>query len=325
MDLAKPSQKIDKIGFIGAGALGLSLARSLIESGYKVAGIWTRTISRTEQIVSNMPGTIAYNNKQNLASSCNLVFITVPDDAINGVADSIAWKPGQFVVHCSGIHSRGILQNAENHGAVTGGFHPLQTFPSYESEISLFKGITFGIDALTPLDQVLESIGQTLGGNPVSITGKDRVIYHASATMVCALLVVLINLAADLWKHFQVPICSQTNNGLNALMPLIRSTLNNLEANGPVNALTGPFARGDIGTISQHIEKLRRETPGLLEIYGRLGIVGLPLAKAKGNLTREQIESMEHLLTSGINLPGIVTNEVRDLLEKANKEGELCG
>ena len=290
------------MGIIGAGSLGFALANGLKSSGYRVTGVWTRTFSRTQTLIANLPDAIPCKNMQEVADNCQLIFITVPDDNITEVADSINWKNGQFVIHCSGIHPKCILQNAEQQGAITGGFHPLQTFSRFKIEPQLFKGITFGIDAPNPLFEILESIGNSLGGKSIFVTGKDRILYHASATTTCALLVVLINLAANLWDKFQTPFMPDTHSGLNALIPLIRETLNNLEESGPVNALTGPFVRGDIGTIKGHIEALGEQDSELLEIYGLLGMASLPLAKQKGNLNLQRIEEIRRLLLSGISV-----------------------
>ena len=39
-------------------------------------------------------------------------------------------------------------------------------------------------------------------------------------------------------------------------LPLVRATLDNVAARGPVAALTGPLSRGDEGTIAAHLEAL---------------------------------------------------------------------
>ena len=41
-----------------------------------------------------------------------------------------------------------------------------------------------------------------------------------------------------------------------ALLPLVRSTLDNVEARGPAGALTGPIRRGDIDTVARHLAAL---------------------------------------------------------------------
>ena len=153
MEIHRQFQSNYTIGIIGAGGLGFPLARELNHSGYKVTGIWTRTFSRTEQLSAKLRGTTAFRHMQEVADNCQLVFITVPDDIISNVADSINWYNGQFVVHCSGIHPKEILQNPLNQGAIPGGFHPLQTFTRSKIDSPVFKGITIGIDAPSLLYQ----------------------------------------------------------------------------------------------------------------------------------------------------------------------------
>jgi predicted short-subunit dehydrogenase-like oxidoreductase (DUF2520 family) len=49
----------------------------------------------------------------------------------------------------------------------------------------------------------------------------------------------------------------------------------------PAAALTGPFARGDAGTVLRHADRLRA-TPELLPLYAALGQLWLELAEARG-------------------------------------------
>ena len=301
MELNRRSHSDLTMGIIGAGSLGFTLATGLKHSGCSVTGIWTKTFSRTKDLTLKLPEVIPFKYMQEAADNCELIFITVPDDNIAEVADSTNWRKGQYVVHCSGIHPKEVLHNAEKMGAITGGFHPLQTFSRFKVDPSLFQGITFGVDAPNPLFEILESIGHSLGGKSIAITGKDRILYHASATTACALLVALINMAANLWDRFQEPTKAEAQTGLIGLIPLIRETLNNLEESGPVSAFTGPFARGDIGTIKGHIEALKLQDSELLEIYGLLGISSLPLVEQKGNLNSQRIEELRHLLFTEIN------------------------
>ena len=41
-----------------------------------------------------------------------------------------------------------------------------------------------------------------------------------------------------------------------ALLPLVRATVDNVDALGPADALTGPVARGDADTVARHLDAL---------------------------------------------------------------------
>jgi len=51
-------------------------------------------------------------------------------------------------------------------------------------------------------------------------------------------------------KDAQQALVISQDEGLKALLPLVRGTVENLETVGLPNALTGPIARGDVGTIN---------------------------------------------------------------------------
>ena len=64
-----------------------------------------------------------------------------------------------------------------------------------------------------------------------------------------------------------------------ALAPLVAGTLDNLRRQGPLAALTGPVARGDVDTLTRHLEALRGTEA---ELYRRLGEAALELARRRG-------------------------------------------
>jgi predicted short-subunit dehydrogenase-like oxidoreductase (DUF2520 family) len=67
------------------------------------------------------------------------------------------------------------------------------------------------------------------------------------------------------------------------LLPLIKSTIANLETQTPAEALTGTFARADIGAFERHLDAMSKNTPrDVVEIYLLLGERSLKLAEANG-------------------------------------------
>ena len=118
------------IGFIGAGLLGTGLALALAARKFRVIGAYSRSLSSAQALAEQVPGCQAFSSRQDVADAAELVFITTPDSAITTVAASVAWHAGQGVVHCCGASSIEILQVASDQGAVTGAFHPFQTFAS---------------------------------------------------------------------------------------------------------------------------------------------------------------------------------------------------
>ena len=280
------------IGFIGAGTTGTALAVRLAQRGYHVTAAASRSLASTEKLAAKMSGCQACKTAQEVADKAQLVFITTPDDAISEVAAKVQWHSEQNVVHCSGAHSVNILESVKRHGAMTGCFHPLQTFASVEQAVDNIPGSTFAIEAEEPLLTTLKDMATALEGEWVTLNAEDKVLYHAAAVFACNYLVTLVKLATDFWQSFGVSQAQATK----FLMPLLRGTLSNIENVGLPDCLTGPIARGDLGTIGRHLTALKEENPSLIEIYKELGLQTIPIALAKGKIDSQQVEEMKGLL-----------------------------
>jgi predicted short-subunit dehydrogenase-like oxidoreductase (DUF2520 family) len=81
------------------------------------------------------------------------------------------------------------------------------------------------------------------------------------------------------------------------LLPLLRGTLNNIDSIGLPDCLTGPVARGDLGTIERHLKALGAENSALLTTYKELGLQTIPIALAKGKVNEQRAEQMRALLS----------------------------
>jgi predicted short-subunit dehydrogenase-like oxidoreductase (DUF2520 family) len=281
-----------KIGFIGAGTTGNALAVRLSQRGWPVVAVSSRTVSSAQKLAGLVPNCQVCHTAQELADAAELVFITTPDDVITQVCDEVQWHEGQGVVHCSGAHSVDILESARILGAAVGSFHPLQTFADVNQAIENLPGSTFTLEAEEPLLSTLKELTSLLNGNWVELKPGDKVLYHAAAVFACNYLVTLVKLALDLWLDFGV----SSKEATRALLPLLKGTIKNIDAIGLPDCLTGPVARGDLGTIERHLSALEARSPSLLTTYKELGLQTIPIALAKGKIDERKAVEMKALL-----------------------------
>ncbi len=281
------------IGFIGAGRVATALAIGLSQHGYTVAAVSSRSFKSAQSLAATVPGCRSYPDAQSVSDNTDFIFITTPDGAIAAVASSVKWHAGQYVVHCSGADTVAPLEAAKKDGAITGVFHPLQTFSSPEQAIRNIPGTTFAIEAAGPLLDKLKEMATALGGKWIEIKTGDKVLYHASAVFACNYFVTLVKMATDLWQAFGI----SREQAIAALMPLLRGTLNNIEATGLPQCLTGPIARGDTGTIEKHLAALNIKAPGLLSAYRELGLQTIPIAIEKGGIDAGKAGELTAILT----------------------------
>ena len=281
-----------KVGFIGAGTVGTALAVRLSSKGYQVVAVFSRNHTSAENLARSIKNCHVFNDSQNVADTAELVFITTSDDAIAQVASQVKWHGGQSVVHCSGADSTEILQPAKKSGAHVGVFHPLQTFASAKQAMENIPGSTFALEAEEPLLDILKNMATALDGHWIELKGSDKVVYHAAAVIACNYVVTLVKLATDLWQTFSIPPQQATQ----ALLPLLRGTISNIETVGIPQCLTGPIARGDSGTIKKHLSALEVVAPTVLSTYRELGLQTIPIALAKGRINEQQAEELKALL-----------------------------
>jgi len=281
-----------KLGFIGAGTVGTALSVRLSNRGYPVVAVSSRSQTSAKSLAQAVGGCQVFDNNQGVADAAELVFISTPDDAIASVASEINWHTGKSVVHCSGALSTEILEPAKKLGAQVGAFHPLQTFASVSQATDNMPSSTFAIEAEEPLLNTLKDMATALDGQWVELKANDKVAYHASAVIACNYLVTLVKLATDLWQTFNIPPHQATQ----ALLPLLRGAINNIDTVGIPQCLTGPIARGDTGTIKKHLNALQKVAPALVSTYRELGLQTIPVALAKGKIKQDKANELQAIL-----------------------------
>jgi predicted short-subunit dehydrogenase-like oxidoreductase (DUF2520 family) len=284
------------LGIIGAGTVGTALAVRLSRKGYQIAAVNSRSRSSALRLVQMAGSGKVHDSAQSVADNANFVFITTPDDAIPVIANEIRWHKGQYVVHCSGADSLDVLEPARIVGARVGSFHPLQTFAGIQRAIDNLPGSTFALEAEGDLLDILKSMAEALEGRWIKLGAGDKASYHTAAVISCNYMVTLVKLATDLWGSFGV----SREDAIQALLPLLKGTINNIENLSVPNSLTGPIARGDAGTVQIHLDTLKQTAPGMIPVYCELGLQTIPIALAKGRINEQQAKELESILKQTI-------------------------
>ena len=106
------------------------------------------------------------------------------------------------------------------------------------------------------------------------------------------LLTEYVALSSQLWEH----IGASRSEGLRALLPMMRQVVTNLDQFGIPAAVAGPYVRGDVGTISKHLEALKTRAPDLLGFYCELALAGFRFAEEKGTLDEATRLGIRHIL-----------------------------
>ncbi|MGE5380869.1 MAG: DUF2520 domain-containing protein, partial [Methylocystaceae bacterium] len=90
-----------------------------------------------------------------------------------------------------------------------------------------------------------------------------------------------------------------------ALMPLIQGTINNIGHIGIPRALTGPIARGDLNTVTKHLNCLESLAPDLLKLYSWLGYYTAEVAERKGSINEAKMDDFKVVFAKWMNTTGL--------------------
>ncbi len=281
------------ISFLGAGSVGSALATALKNRGYNIVGIGSKSKTSARNLAKKIQ-TKFYEHPNELIANSDVTFIAVPDDALNELIQACDWKPGHIIIHTSGA----IVPSTNKNSLIIGNFHPLQTF--IEGSI-LPKDTSFAIEANNEeLLLSLTNLAENLDGKAIKLPNELRPLYHLSAVLASNYLVTLLALSAQIWESFGY----KSQQGLDALLPLVQETIHNIGVHGVNKALTGPISRGDIGTISKHLETLEQKADNILPLYCEFAKHTVGVAKANGSISEETAEQIMVLLEVNQNRGG---------------------
>jgi predicted short-subunit dehydrogenase-like oxidoreductase (DUF2520 family) len=271
-----------EISIIGVGRVGGALAIALSKKSYEVENLFVRNAATARKIaeyIEPKPQILSSDNFANISS--DIIFITTQDFEIENVARKIAEnltsKP--FVFHTSGSLSSEILQSLKNIGCHIGSIHPLVSLSDAIIGAERFTGANFCVEGDAEAVELAEQIVADLGGKSFSIETKFKILYHAAAVTACGHLVALIDVALEMMQ--KCGLGEQQSQVL--LLPLIKSTVENLEQQTTSEALTGTFARADVATFHKHLAALGENVSDeAREIYLQLGARSTHLAERQG-------------------------------------------
>jgi predicted short-subunit dehydrogenase-like oxidoreductase (DUF2520 family) len=230
------------IAIIGRGRMGAALAAALRDSGAEVRG----PLGRGES-----------------AAGAPIVLLCVPDREIAGASALV--ERGPIVGHVSASAPLELLAPHERFS-----MHPLLSVVGAGAS---FAGAFCAIDGNS--DRALDaarSLADRLGMRVKVVPREQRALYHAAASVASNFLITLEGAAERL--------ASLVGLEREALVPLVRASVDNWARQGARAALTGPIARGDLVTAARQRDAVAEAAPELLPLWDALAGATRELAVA---------------------------------------------
>ena len=222
-----------RVGIVGPGRVGNSLAAGLRRAGYAVEG----PLGRGE------------------VPAAEVVLLCVPDGEIESAARAVHGS-ASLVGHTSGATPLTALGDGESFG-----LHPLQTIAAPDADVR-GAGAAIAGSSQRALDAARE-LALALGMDPFEIDDAQRAAYHAAASIASNYLLTLEDAAEAVAAGAGIG----PEDARRLLGPLVRQTVENWIARGAADALTGPVARGDDSTVARQRAAV---PPELLPLFDEL-------------------------------------------------------
>lgn len=236
---------------IGAGRVGTVLGAALRKAGHDVVAVSAVSQASRDRVAELLPD-VPVVTPPEVASTADLLLLTVPDDELTGLVDGLDF-PGsvgpRLVLHTSGAQGLAVLAPVVAAGGVPLAIHPAMTFSGTAADLARLSGCPFAVTVMPDHRAVADAIVLDLGGEPFTVDEADRTQYHAALSHGANHLVTLVAQAAELLRRIEI------DDPGRVLRPLLEAALDNSLERGD-RALTGPVARGDAGTVAAHLDLL---------------------------------------------------------------------
>jgi predicted short-subunit dehydrogenase-like oxidoreductase (DUF2520 family) len=242
--------------------LGAALARA----GHSVVAASGVSEDSRRRCAELLPG-VPMLPPDETAAAADLVLLAIPDDVLAGTVRGLiatsSLRAGQIVVHTSGAYSVDTLAPATELGALPLALHPAMTFTGRQEDLDRLTTCCFGITATEgdePAWNVGEALVMEMGAEPVRIPAAARSLYHAALAHGANHLITLVTESMELLRTAGIGPVDRL------LAPLLSAALDNALRHGD-RSLTGPVARGDVGTLHGHLDVLEKQAPQVLPAY----------------------------------------------------------
>lgn len=179
------------------------------------------------------------------AAGVDLLVVAVPDGAVSEVAAAVEPVATTVVGHMAGSLGLAVLAPHRRRAVL----HPLASMPGGGLGAERLRGAWWGL--AVGGDPLGDEVVADLAGHRLQVRDEDRDRYHAAAAIAANHVVALLGQVERVAATIGVPLA--------AYLSLARTAVDNVEALGPADALTGPVKRGDDATIQRHIAALPPE------------------------------------------------------------------
>ena len=233
---------MERVVIIGSGNVATSLAHGLM-ARCEVVQIYSRQLPHAQALADAIGCPLATDDLNALVTDADAYIIAVRDDVI---ADVVAAVPdnGALWLHTSG--SKGIVL-FKGHRTHYGVLWPMQSF-SREVVVALDDVHFFAEASDKKTLEHLMALGHMISHHVIEADSDKRRRLHVASVFSC-------NFANHMWTLAD-EVLGDAGLPFDALLPLIRTTVDKLNNLSPAKSQTGPAIRHDTQVLNSHLAML---------------------------------------------------------------------
>ena len=285
------------VTIVGYGAVGRALTLALHKAGARIVQIAEHEDSERIRLAQEEGFRVFPLHM--VETDVDLIVLAVGDSQIETVArelcesldtnsarnhdpsDAVPEKGKPVVMHLSGGTGLEVLSPLGEMGFPVLAWHPIQTFPAM-AEPERFRGIFIGMTGDDTGLALGEHLASLVGAKSMVVPNELRARYHLASVLASNFMPMLLEMGAQRFAG----IAPTMQDAWQALLPLVRGMVDNMEQMGPAGAMTGPVTRDDLRTVLAHLGTF--SNPEEEELYRSLIHGLLSLAVRSGRMTPER-------------------------------------
>ena len=276
-----------RLDILGAGKVGKTLARLWHEHlVFEIDTVNNQSARSSLKAISF----IGAGSEGPPRSRADVLMISAADYAIEDCATEMAKAgivgPDTVAFHCSGSLPSYVLEPLKKQGAHIGSVHPVKSFAEADVAVESFAGTFCAVEGDEKAVELLKNALTAIGGKPFEIDPAVKAIYHAGSVFASNYLIGVAFAGVSCLEAAGV----DKTLALDVLKPIIAGTVDNLFRVGPIMALTGPIARGEVAVTERQLEALKAWNPDFAFAYASMGVLTADVSKQQGRASKESLE-----------------------------------
>ncbi|MBR5639694.1 MAG: DUF2520 domain-containing protein [Muribaculaceae bacterium] len=255
-----------RVVMLGSGNVATNFALALKDK-HEIVQIYSRSLGNAQMLAEKV-GCEAVDDLKMVVGDAHVYIVAVNDDAIASIIDNTPCNNALWL-HTSGSTPIEVFEGKRSNYGVC---WPVQSLS--KSNIVKMDNVHIFIEGNTDMaTRELEKFASVMSQNVHKASSHDRLLLHIASVFACNFANHMFTLSSEVLDEAGIPF--------DAMLPLIKTTVEKLDHLTPQESQTGPAARGDIKIIEKHLATLKGDKRKIYKLLSE------SIMQSKGVRTKE--------------------------------------